>query len=266
MTDRVCEFPACVDGPKPEWCGDCGDLPTREDASSNHVATLLRDPFTRLYGVECSCGWRYAGMFPMDEWDKHADAIPNRVPRDGDRVALEPCFQAIPKDRQKVAACVICGAPYTRLTELHWKANACTGCMLRTLRPFDYTHATPKREAKPWIPKSEDDCIDGAPCEHDPPCAQPLHATRNRVAEDYPEDARWRQIVETEIMCLQEAVEDLRLEPAAMTDATGTRAADRRWHVWERDAPGLPGMWQSMTTVGPEPPAGFGWRLKRVLP
>jgi hypothetical protein len=35
-----------------------------------------------------------------------------------------------------------------------------------------------------------------------------MDATRNSVA-DYPEDARWRQTVETEIICLQEAVADL---------------------------------------------------------
>lgn len=43
-----------------------------------------------------------------------------------------------------------------------------------------------------------------------PPIAppKPMDATRNSVA-DYPEDARWRQTVETEIICLQEAVADL---------------------------------------------------------
>lgn len=107
-------------------------------------------------------------------------ASSNRVPRDGDRVALEPCFQAIPKDRQKVAACVICGAPYTRLTELHWKANACTGCMLRTLRPFDYTHATPNRV--------ERDPLTGLALEFVPAEGKPIPggigpATRNRAAE-----------------------------------------------------------------------------------
>jgi hypothetical protein len=43
------------------------------DVTRNHVATLLKDPFTRLYGAECSCGWRYTGLFPMDEWDKHVN-------------------------------------------------------------------------------------------------------------------------------------------------------------------------------------------------
>ncbi len=61
------------------------------------------------------------------------------APTAGNRVAARPCFDGIPFDEEHTAICSVCGGYFTVTTKLHQKAVACTGCMLRTLRPFDYT-------------------------------------------------------------------------------------------------------------------------------
>jgi len=51
----------------------------------------------------------------------------------------QPRFEDYPADKQAIFTCSVCGQPCTFLTRLHARAHACTGCMLRTLRPYDYT-------------------------------------------------------------------------------------------------------------------------------
>jgi len=55
-----------------------------------------------------------------------------------DRAAIEPRFHELPRSIQRIEKCGLCRQPFTVMTELHHRSHCCTGCMLRTLRPYDY--------------------------------------------------------------------------------------------------------------------------------